>query len=149
METVWDLLRKLVDDHGWRQESEKVAAHGVINRADPNYRPPVNPQVQNQTPEQLYIAQLEQQLAAARGQQHLPQNAAQQMQATYQPQPASAAAANPQEMRGYSYPVPGQQVQQPVAPTPQANPQQMTQYAYPVPQPETGYQPVANPFAQQ
>lgn len=154
METIYELLHRLVADHPWKTESEKVAAHGVVNRSDPNYRPPVNQNAgQNLTPEQMMIAQLQQQLAEARGQQYVPANAAQQMQQAYGPQPTSAAAANPQDMRGYAYPVPnaqGQPVQQtPVAQPPHANPAQMTQYAYPVPQPETGYQPVANPFIQQ
>lgn len=151
METVYDLLRKLVDDHRWSNEAEKVHAHGVINRADPSYTPPAPVNVP-QSADQLYIAQLEQALAAARGQGNIPQNAAQQMQQAYAA-PTAPATANPAEMRGYVYPQAGavpqpQYTPQPntapvPSPVPTADPSQMAHYAYPAPAQE--YQPVT-PF---
>lgn len=160
LETMWDVVRRLVDDAPWKNEADKIKAHGIINRNDPNYVPPVqsfDPQ-HSLTPEQQTIAQLQRELALARGQANVPQSAAQQMQAAYpvQAMPGSPAAAQTDQMRGYAYPVPqpqGGPVQQ-AYPQPQqpftapvsgqaANPEQMTQYVYPSPQ--TEYQPV-QPF---
>lgn len=136
MQTVYDLLRRLADDHHWRNEADKVTAHGVINAADPNYVPPVPTQGPNLTPEQLYIRDLEAQLAAARGVQAAPpQNASEQLAAAYG---TPMAYAQPQNMQQYAYPVPPTQ---PTPPAPMAMPQpqvptlgpQMRQYQYPQP----------------
>lgn len=139
MQTVYDLLRRIVDDHHWRNESDRVQAHGVINAADPSYVPPAPTAGPQLTNEQLYIRQLEAQLAAARGQSTMPSNAAEQLLAAqgYSPQPTSMATAQPQNMQQYAYPVPqtnGPVPQQPVQQqVPTLGPTQMRQYGYPLP----------------
>lgn len=155
VQSIYDVLRALVSDHHWRNESDQIRAHGLINGADPNYvAPQAAQQQQNLTPDQLTILQLQQQLAQATGQQGYVQNpnAGQQLQAAQAGiQPTSMASANPQEMRGYAYPAqaPGQQA--PAFPTPQQNfqqqPQQMQQYQYPMAGPQQQqYQPVPQQF---
>lgn len=134
MQTVYDLLRRLVDDHNWRQERDRLTAHGVINAADPSYVPPIQGNPTQLTPEQLYIAQLEQQLAQLRNAAPPPPNAEQMRQYAYptaqqvQQQPNVQAQPNVQDFAA-------QYQAQPMA-VPQSPPgvptqEQMRQYAYP------------------
>lgn len=156
VQTIYDVLRALVHDHPWRNEADKVRAHGLINGADPNYVAPQSPQMQqNLTPEQLQIAQLQAELARRTGQTGWVQspNAAEQLaNAQMGIQPTSAASADPSQMRGYAYPAQAPGQTQPAFPVPQQQyqqqqPQQMQQYAYPQPGPQQAqFQPVPQQF---
>lgn len=156
MQSVYDLLRKLVDDHGWRNEADKVQAHGVINQADPNYEPPVASNhydaQQSFTPEQQTIAALQAELARLRGSQAHTPNADQMRQYAYpvspqQPQQQQQIPLTPEQ---YAAQYQAQHMPPPQSPPGQPLAQQMRGYQYPGteainPGPATGYNPVT-PF---
>lgn len=172
LQTIHDVLREIVAQLPWRNESDKVQATGIVNGNDPNFQPPPpSPAQMSLTPEQLQIQALQAQLAQVTGNAaHYGQpNAAQQMAAAQQgltaqqyaqqaqPQQAQAQpvapymGVNPADMRGYQYPQapaqPGQQA--PVFPQPQRAPQPqqtMQTYQYPGTQAPQFQQPNVTPF---